>query len=1014
MRATSPPTPTRVILGAVLGVLLGCVGVTAQVTLELAQSHVFPAPARTWANAGLSLYGDVDLHLVGKREALAIFELGLLAESSAVSMHVTNEERGSDEVEIALSPPSQIPGTYGDEDAGSAMDGEPYSITAWTGTIPADLIKKGLSIKVTYPGGEQTWSSITVGAPTDLEIVSLPFYFFGADPATTTDDGVLLTPELAGRMPSSVEEEYKQRLPIASFSTRLHSARFFKSPYIVVAPRQGGPAYRTYRMADMRDDLAALSVAMQILTEIQRVDGVLRLAVQHYGSIILYNDAEERYSGPGAGLGGGHRGTGDYSFGGIFFHEQGHAFGLPHANDAYEGGEYPYPNGGLKGSGWGYDSNISKFLDPFYKDCDVSAELPREDQAPYRCYKQDPMQGGFGHRDDGTFYGLFSDFQNARIQRYFEGTDATDGRAFKSPDGGYLRWNPATESFVDAQLRSTETPQVFDKHLIVAIFTISCAELKCDALGAMDTSSLEVTQVYPPLQYTGDSREFVDIDDEDMLDRYHLVQADSDNRDEEMYCLDYGCDFVAQFTFRDGTVTRVLIPAGFRPWRGATRPVNPNAVDPLHPDSFKNTAVSVIGQDPTRIDLMYAPAAWEGIHARVPQMLSSWTAAEGEVRPDPYTPDAPSDVHSISFELKIAVPDTADHCDIRKRLRLMKSLETALFQSIGGEDGTLPPLSEVRAACLCTGASCPPSCDREFPRPLPDYPPSTAVQQPSTGGTVSWKPQCGCEFSNFDNETDTCSGGSVHQSTLRKVTHSPGVYYYVNDQGEGMMIQESQEIQGWPWVYNKQLSEVIEKCRSETDCAMVVFEAAREDLKSQLMSLQCLSPCYKEDYWGRVSYHVDHTNIWAESARSRENAERAITVRYDVHVPGDALAYATRVALADAGGATIAARVAARLENDNQFADSLPWNFRSSHVTPGAMIPNVVSPSPPPLAPEPPGQQEYPSGPTPGPQEYPSGPPPGPKEYVLEDSTAGARSSSSIVAPVSLVSVLWCLCLMSR
>ena len=228
-------------------------------TLELAQSHVFPAPARTWGNAGLKQYGDIDLHLVGNREALAIFELGSLAESSAVSMHVTNEARGSDEVEIALSPPSQIPGTYGDDDAGSAMDGEPYSTTAWTGTIPADLIKKGLSIKVSYPGGEQTWSSFAVGAPTDFGIVSLPFYFFGADPATTTHNGVTLTPELAGRMPESVEEEYKQRLPIASFSSRLHPARFFKSPYAIVAPRKGGSAYRVFHKEDVKDGFAVIS-----------------------------------------------------------------------------------------------------------------------------------------------------------------------------------------------------------------------------------------------------------------------------------------------------------------------------------------------------------------------------------------------------------------------------------------------------------------------------------------------------------------------------------------------------------------------------------------------------------------------------------------------------------------------------------------------------------------------------------------------------------------------------------
>ena len=334
--------PTRVILGAVLGVLLGCVEGSAQVTLELAQSHVFPAPARTWETAGLSRYGDIDLHLVGNREALTIFELGSLAESSAVSMHVTNEERGSDDVEIALSPPSQIPGTYGDDNAGSAMDGEPYSTTAWTGTIPADLIKKGLSIKVTYPGGERTWSNFTVGAPTDFGIVSLPFYFFGADPETTTHHDVTLTPELAGKMPESVEEEFKQRLPIASLSSQLHPARFFKSPYAVVAPRQGGSAYRIYQKEEAKDGFAVIGSTMNLIGALREMDAAVPFAVQYYGAIIL-EDAAGRYAGPGGGLGGGHKGAGDYSFGGIFFHEQGHAFGLPHANDAYKRGEYPYP-----------------------------------------------------------------------------------------------------------------------------------------------------------------------------------------------------------------------------------------------------------------------------------------------------------------------------------------------------------------------------------------------------------------------------------------------------------------------------------------------------------------------------------------------------------------------------------------------------------------------------------------------------------------------------------------------
>ena len=114
---------------------------------------------------------------------------------------------------------------------------------------------------------------------------------------------------------------------------------------------------------------------------------------------------------------------------------------------------------------------------------------------------------------------------------------------------------------MDVQLRSTEVPRVFDKDLTAVIFTISCAELKCDALGALDTSSLEAAQVYPPMQYKGDSREFVDVDNLYMLDRYHHVKAWKDNRDEQTYCRGSGCDFVAQFTFRNGEVSRLLVPA---------------------------------------------------------------------------------------------------------------------------------------------------------------------------------------------------------------------------------------------------------------------------------------------------------------------------------------------------------------------------------------------------------------------------------------------------------------------
>ena len=418
-------------------------------TLELAQTHVFPAPRREWKDAGLKpKLADVDLHLVGERDVLAIVEFGNQVTSSP-KLFVSNDRTGANAVEVALRSPDHMSDTQGD-----AV--ELYSHTAWTAKIPGELVTRGMQIFVEWAEGEKTWSDITVGAPTPFELVSLPLYFFGAHPDDTKDGlGHPLTPELAGRMPTSVEAEYRERLPISRFHTRLHPARFFRSDHAVVGPRLGGPAYRLSRKEDARDGFAVLSSVMQIMAAIRDMDGAKPLATQYYGSL-LQHDAEGKYAGPGGGLGGGGIGAGDYSFGGVFFHEAGHAFGLPHAADAYDSGSYPYPRGSLKGSGWGYDAVAGHLVDPFFHRCaprgELGAEEPRARGRPPgasepfspRCYKQDPMQGGHQDRDRNQYYGIFSDFQCALIQRYFEGETLEKGRAFRDEKGdGFVRWDPA-------------------------------------------------------------------------------------------------------------------------------------------------------------------------------------------------------------------------------------------------------------------------------------------------------------------------------------------------------------------------------------------------------------------------------------------------------------------------------------------------------------------------------------------------------------------------------------------
>ena len=911
-------------LVAALGLLCAC-SASAAVTLELAQTHVFPAPRREWKDAGLKpKLADVDLHLVGERDVLAIVEFGNQVTSSP-KLFVSNDRTGANAAEVALRSPDHMPDTQGD-----AV--ELYSHTAWTAKIPGELVTRGMQIFVEWAEGEKTWSDITVGAPTPFELVSLPLYFFGAHPDDTKDGlGHPLTPELAGRMPTSVEAEYRERLPISRFHTRLHPARFFRSDHAVVGPRLGGPAYRLSRKEDARDGFAVLSSVMQIMAAIRDMDGAKPLATQYYGSL-LQHDAEGKYAGPGGGLGGGGVGAGDYSFGGVFFHEAGHAFGLPHAADAYDSGSYPYPRGSLKGSGWGYDAVAGHLVDPFFHRCAPEGSSGRknrelEDAPPGasepfspRCYKQDPMQGGHQDRDRNQYYGIFSDFQCALIQRYFEGETLEKGRAFRDEKGdGFVRWDPALGEFAPATLSAVDVAQVTGAELTAAVFTVSCAELGCEASasasgaslapGALRTgaANLEATQVYPPLSYRGDAKEFVDVDNPYTLDRYHYERARMDGRDERKYC-ETGCDFIARFEFANGEEARVMVPGSFRPYTRPTAPPAAEATDPLSAKSFRTVGVAVPGVDAVRVDLMYAPRAWEGVHARVPQLLASWTKERGAVAAPTSASfgEAPAARHAAAFDLAIAVPSDANHCAMDRGLPFVRALEEAMFEHLGGND-RLPELSSARVACACAGATCAEGCERTYQYPLPELSAARSGARAAALGDASgsapalWTPECGCEFEHFDGDA-TCSGGATHVSALRKVwsTEVPGAYYFADANGEGMMAQESTAItDGWEWLYDTDLAGAVETCRSRRDCAMAQFEVSHSRNKTKLLSSRCASPCYVKDYWGRVGYHVDASaapSAWASPAAEREpsGSSRVVTVRFEVHVPTDAGAAAAR------------------------------------------------------------------------------------------------------------------------
>eukprot|EP00966_Prymnesium_polylepis_P306679 7086772-Prymnesium_polylepis.1 len=83
---------------------------------------------------------------------------------------------------------------------------------------------------------------------------------------------------------------------------------------------------------------SSMGHVLHMLGIIGRLDGESGMNSQYYGPLITLKNG--KFSSTGGGLGGGSKGTGPPDFGGIFIHELGHGFGLPHSGGAYDEGNY--------------------------------------------------------------------------------------------------------------------------------------------------------------------------------------------------------------------------------------------------------------------------------------------------------------------------------------------------------------------------------------------------------------------------------------------------------------------------------------------------------------------------------------------------------------------------------------------------------------------------------------------------------------------------------------------------
>ena len=580
--------------------------------LELAQTHIVKPEGTRWESEKLQ---DRELHLVGNRAALALFDLSAANNrivDAVVEAHVDGQKLG----EAPLNSPETLPPT----EAG----GPAYSTTAHWVTLDKTWLKPGLELRVRANEGQLgEVQPINVGAPASFTMYTLPFYLFGLDESDIPFNQVA-APD------SATQDEYFAKHPFAELEMVNHPVGKVKWPYIVVGPRQGRAAQRVTYKEQQGDGYAVMSATLGILHAIRNANGDAPTNNQYYAPLLMAKQ-NGSYSHPGGGLGGGNVGTGDYSYTGIFIHEAGHAFGMPHANDGYKDGKYPYVGGSLKGSSWGYDSVRGLFQPTFvptssgnYGKC---KSWSIQFDAEGRCIKQDPMQSGSGYQAAGDKYTIFSDFNASVVQRYFEGLTTLNSDGSHKYSGGkiiqdassptgYSRWDTIDKAFVTVEPTTSSNgiwglnkglPIVHDRPVHTIIVTYS-------------HTTPEASQIYPPLSYTGNLLETIDP-----TNSAQLASIKPNISEHAWYCHASGCDYTLRVTYADDSVQHIVLQGAFRKWHwsesGGTLKDGIN--DPTSSDSFKTWSVNIDGAKAIkRVELLDTPKVYDGMPSDSTVLLS--------------------------------------------------------------------------------------------------------------------------------------------------------------------------------------------------------------------------------------------------------------------------------------------------------------------------------------------------------------------------------------------------------
>ena len=515
-------------------------------SIELAQTHVIDPAGRPLQSANDATNHIVHrLTLLADRSALLMVQPNSAVTTLQVRARLAN---GSVLGPLTMAAPAQLPHT----DSGRAA----YSTSKYSVLLPKEWVQTGAKLEIGQTDFVAPFvAALTVVPGTTLKAYTLPVYLFGASAANS----VVSEFNLANLSSNGyrLDQEYQQKLPVAKVDTRVGGAITLNN-LVLPAHSDAKLCYPAMPVSSMAAYTAAAGdMNAVVLGLVGNIHGPAAnrdgdLAVGFYGYMQAQDGANQVAASSGGGLGGGGSGVsgGDYRpqivYSAIFNHEMGHAYGLPHADSAFNTGDYPYAFGSKSGSSWGYDANKNQLLSTLQ----IPGQSCDDRVVNNVCYERTPMSGGDDDRDTSVYrWDNFSDYQAVIMQEGFLDKAIPDA----SYPGGYKKWNRSTSAFenMSDQLRARIGTDVLalDQQVQTVIGSVSHFNASPSAsrmvVSTAWTGNLP-KQIDPTLQ-----------SDLDLLGTTHPGGWDN------YYCVYSGCDYTLAATYGDGTVIRVLLPMGY-------------------------------------------------------------------------------------------------------------------------------------------------------------------------------------------------------------------------------------------------------------------------------------------------------------------------------------------------------------------------------------------------------------------------------------------------------------------